>query len=151
MKSPAVFLGQRGFLRLGLFEAGGGLLLDLQLLLAVDAAVLATRAQLKDLVALLLDGGDAAGVAAADDVHQPAGRVGLFLLDGLALVDGGDGGVVREVLKHDSVENVVLCDIDEVGPSGSLFICASKDIPRQSFVSLASSFRTCLLSWMTLE
>ncbi|KAI5118731.1 hypothetical protein M0805_000061 [Coniferiporia weirii] len=29
------------------------------------------------------------------------------------VIGGGDGGVVREVLKHDSVENVVLCDIDE--------------------------------------
>ena len=30
------------------------------------------------------------------------------------VVGGGDGGVVREVLKHDTVEHVVLCDIDEV-------------------------------------
>jgi len=30
------------------------------------------------------------------------------------VVGGGDGGVVREVLKHPSVEEVVLCDIDEV-------------------------------------
>ncbi|KAM5542200.1 hypothetical protein V8D89_004073 [Ganoderma adspersum] len=29
------------------------------------------------------------------------------------VVGGGDGGVVREVLKHESVESVVLCDIDE--------------------------------------
>ncbi|EJC99425.1 spermidine synthase [Fomitiporia mediterranea MF3/22] len=29
------------------------------------------------------------------------------------VIGGGDGGVVREVLKHESVENVVLCDIDE--------------------------------------
>ncbi|KZT05700.1 saccharopine dehydrogenase [Laetiporus sulphureus 93-53] len=29
------------------------------------------------------------------------------------VVGGGDGGVVREVLKHNTVENVVLCDIDE--------------------------------------
>lgn len=85
-------------------RAGGGLLLDLQLLLAVDAAVLAARAQLKDLVALLLDGGDAAGVAAADDVYQPAGRMGFFLLDGLALVDGGDGDVGVQVGQHVQVE-----------------------------------------------
>lgn len=31
------------------------------------------------------------------------------------VIGGGDGGVVREVLKHDTVEQVVLCDIDEVG------------------------------------
>lgn len=30
------------------------------------------------------------------------------------VIGGGDGGVVREVLKHDSVQEVVLCDIDEV-------------------------------------
>ncbi|KAJ7632296.1 saccharopine dehydrogenase [Roridomyces roridus] len=29
------------------------------------------------------------------------------------VIGGGDGGVVREVLKHASVEHVVLCDIDE--------------------------------------
>ncbi|KAF8920865.1 saccharopine dehydrogenase [Mucidula mucida] len=29
------------------------------------------------------------------------------------VIGGGDGGVVREVLKHDSVTQVVLCDIDE--------------------------------------
>jgi len=30
------------------------------------------------------------------------------------VIGGGDGGVVREVLKHECVEKVVLCDIDEV-------------------------------------
>jgi spermidine synthase / saccharopine dehydrogenase (NADP+, L-glutamate-forming) len=30
------------------------------------------------------------------------------------VIGGGDGGVVREVLRHDSVEEIVLCDIDEV-------------------------------------
>jgi len=30
------------------------------------------------------------------------------------VIGGGDGGVVREALKHDTVEEVVLCDIDEV-------------------------------------
>ncbi|CED82851.1 spermidine synthase [Phaffia rhodozyma] len=32
------------------------------------------------------------------------------------VVGGGDGGVVREVLKHESVESVVLVDIDEAVP-----------------------------------
>lgn len=32
------------------------------------------------------------------------------------VIGGGDGGVIREVLKHKSVEKVTLCDIDEVGP-----------------------------------
>ena len=30
------------------------------------------------------------------------------------VIGGGDGGVVREVLRHETVEQVVLCDIDEV-------------------------------------
>ena len=30
------------------------------------------------------------------------------------VVGGGDGGVVREVLKHPTVEKVTLCEIDEV-------------------------------------
>ena len=29
-------------------------------------------------------------------------------------IGGGDGGVVQDVPKHDTVESVVLCDIDEV-------------------------------------
>lgn len=31
------------------------------------------------------------------------------------VVGGGDGGVLREVVKHESVQEAVLCDIDEVG------------------------------------
>ena len=30
------------------------------------------------------------------------------------VVGGGDGGVLREVLKHKSVESVVLCEIDQM-------------------------------------
>ena len=30
------------------------------------------------------------------------------------VIGGGDGGVLREVVKHPSVEEAVLCDIDEV-------------------------------------
>lgn len=30
------------------------------------------------------------------------------------VVGGGDGGVVREVLKHESVESVVHCELDKV-------------------------------------
>ena len=29
------------------------------------------------------------------------------------VIGGGDGGVLREVVKHDCVEKAVLCDIDE--------------------------------------
>lgn len=39
------------------------------------------------------------------------------------VIGGGDGGVVREVLKHDTVEQVVLCDIDEVSSMRNLDCC----------------------------
>lgn len=31
------------------------------------------------------------------------------------VVGGGDGGMIREVLKHKCVESAHLCEIDEVG------------------------------------
>ena len=31
------------------------------------------------------------------------------------IIGGGDGGVLREVVKHPLVESVVQCEIDEVG------------------------------------
>lgn len=30
------------------------------------------------------------------------------------VIGGGDGGVLREVVKHDTLEEAILCDIDEV-------------------------------------
>jgi spermidine synthase len=30
------------------------------------------------------------------------------------IIGGGDGGVIREVVKHPQVEEVILCEIDEV-------------------------------------
>ena len=30
------------------------------------------------------------------------------------VIGGGDGGVLREVVKHEAVEEAILCDIDEV-------------------------------------
>lgn len=30
------------------------------------------------------------------------------------VIGGGDGGVLREVVKHETVEEAILCDIDEV-------------------------------------
>ena len=33
----------------------------------------------------------------------------------MLVIGGGDGGVVREVVKHSCVEEVHLCEIDEVG------------------------------------
>lgn len=37
-----------------------------------------------------------------------------ILVQKVLVIGGGDGGVLREVVKHDSVEEAVLCDIDEV-------------------------------------
>lgn len=45
------------------------------------------------------------------------------------VIGGGDGGVVREVLKHDTVEEVVLCDIDEVKSAVSLIVNFLIDMP----------------------
>lgn len=36
------------------------------------------------------------------------------------VIGGGDGGVLREVVKHDCVEEAILCDIDEVSPGPHL-------------------------------
>lgn len=38
------------------------------------------------------------------------------------VIGGGDGGVLREVVKHEGIEEAILCDIDEVNtdPSSSL-------------------------------
>ena len=47
------------------------------------------------------------------------------------VIGGGDGGTVREVLRHRDVERVVVCEIDEMVVS----LC------REHLPSLASSFR----------
>jgi spermidine synthase len=49
--------------------------------------------------------------------HEMMAHVPLFALGPqsarrVLIVGGGDGGVMREVLKHESVERVVLCEID---------------------------------------
>ena len=31
------------------------------------------------------------------------------------VIGGGDGGVLRELAKHDSLEQIVICELDEVG------------------------------------
>lgn len=38
----------------------------------------------------------------------------LSSVDQVLVIGGGDGGVVREVVKHPSVESVTMCEIDEV-------------------------------------
>lgn len=35
--------------------------------------------------------------------------------ENVLVIGGGDGGVLREVVKHDTVKKAILCDIDEVG------------------------------------
>lgn len=44
----------------------------------------------------------------------------LFLFSQVLIIGGGDGGVLREVVKHPLVESVVLCEIDEVGTATTL-------------------------------
>lgn len=60
------------------------------------------------------------------------------------VVGGGDGGVVREVLKHASVEEVVLVDIDEAVPRVSKqFLPGMADVlsdPRVT-VKIADGFK----------
>ncbi len=48
----------------------------------------------------------------------------LFFLQVL-IIGGGDGGVLREVVKNPLVESVVLCEIDEVGATTLTRILAS--------------------------
>src|SRR6266850_2130924 len=65
------------------------------------------------------------------------------------VIGGGDGGVVREVLKHESVEKVVLCDIDEVDPFRPFAYSRADSIvlssSRQWCEFRSSTSRICLL------
>ncbi|POZ92161.1 polyamine aminopropyltransferase [Petrotoga halophila] len=48
--------------------------------------------------------------------HEMISHVPLFIHPNpkkVLIIGGGDGGTVREVLKHDSVEKVVLCELDK--------------------------------------
>ncbi|HOK36472.1 MAG TPA: polyamine aminopropyltransferase [Paludibacteraceae bacterium] len=48
--------------------------------------------------------------------HEMISHVPLFLHDNpknVLVIGGGDGGTVREVLKHSSVEKVTMCELDE--------------------------------------
>lgn len=45
------------------------------------------------------------------------------------VIGGGDGGVLREVVKHEGIEEAILCDIDEVGSNPTidgLFVLKSR-------------------------
>ena len=64
----------------------------------------------------------------------------------VAVIGGGDGGVLREIVRHDTVELVDHCEIDQ-------FVC---DVSRKFLPSLASgtshhtntaNTRTCACSW----
>ena len=59
------------------------------------------------------------------------------------VIGGGDGGVVREVLKHESVEEVVLCDIDEVD-----FMYHSKDLSLIGYLGCRSRLQAVLASYV---
>lgn len=45
------------------------------------------------------------------------------------VIGGGDGGVLREVVKHETVEEAILCDIDKVGADLTLHFAGPKLIP----------------------
>ena len=50
--------------------------------------------------------------------HEMMAHVPLMALDKpkrVLVVGGGDGGVMREVLKHPTVEKAMLCEIDRDG------------------------------------
>lgn len=53
------------------------------------------------------------------------------------VIGGGDGGVLREVIKHDCVEEAILCDIDEV----SKLIPGEYPASAESFPGRHSAFK----------
>ncbi len=46
-------------------------------------------------------------------VHTPLFALGLDAPRKVLIIGGGDGGVLREVLRHKAVEKAVLCEIDQ--------------------------------------
>lgn len=58
------------------------------------------------------------GSAEGCTLHKPAPHLTIsvcsFLVLQVLIIGGGDGGVLREVVKNPLVESVVLCEIDEV-------------------------------------
>ncbi len=73
--------------------------------------------------------------------HEMLVQVPMFLHPNpkkILVIGGGDGGSVREVLKHDSVEKVVLCEIDpRVIEAAKKYLPLSKvkDDPRLEIVN----------------
>jgi hypothetical protein len=52
------------------------------------------------------------------------------------VIGGGDGGVLREVVKHECVKEAILCDIDEVR---QLSLNRNTGIPVDTFIRLSSA------------
>ena len=52
------------------------------------------------------------------DVHE---FTSSFSLVQVVVIGGGDGGVLREIAKHDSVKEITICEIDKVRTTLSLF------------------------------
>ena len=92
------------------------LLLVFGLGLAVQAAVGARAlfGQCEDLRQLLLNGGDAAGVLAADDVGDALGQLELALFDALAVLDDVDGDAGVDIADDVPVKVEHLIDLDDV-------------------------------------
>jgi spermidine synthase len=40
----------------------------------------------------------------------------------VVVIGGGDGGVLREIAKHDSVKEITICEIDKVHSAAILFL-----------------------------
>ena len=92
------------------------LLLVFGLGLAVQAAVGARAlfSQCEDLRQLLLNGGDAAGILAADDVGDALGQLELALFDALAVLDDVDGDAGVDIADDIPVKVEHLVDLDDV-------------------------------------
>ena len=56
------------------------------------------------------------------------------------VIGGGDGGVLREVVKHSTVEEATLCDIDEVVLSLARPLNGTDKISRRLFVCPSNTF-----------
>ena len=92
--------------------------------LKADKVIHEVHTDLQDLV--IFENGDFGRVLMLDNIiqltsrdefvyHEMMSHVPLFALDSprsVLVVGGGDGGVLREVLRHASVERAVLCEID---------------------------------------
>lgn len=92
------------------------LLLVVGLGLAVQAAVGARAlfGQCEDLRQLLLNGGDAAGILAADDVGDALGQLELALFGALAVLDDVDGDAGVDIADDIPVKVEHLVDLDDV-------------------------------------